>query len=100
MHIATNTFVREHIKKHAGMLGRAVGIQIVLPTICYVRLVGGLHVQARKPHELDDKSGFGRNTCPCARFLLMLLPFFLSRIPEKGQQTPYQKKQTFLHIST
>ena len=60
------------------MLDGAVGMQMILLTISYVRLVAG-------PHEIwfDDKAGVGLKICHCARFLVMLWPFFLIYVPAK-----------------
>ena len=36
---------------HAGILDGSVGMQMILPTISYVHLVAGLHVEAREHDE-------------------------------------------------
>ena len=46
-----------------------------------------------------DKSGVGRNICCCARFPLMLWPFFLTRLLKNDNRPQIGKNQTFLHIS-
>ena len=47
----------------------------------------------------DDKSGVGRTICSCARFLLMLWPFFLIYAPENDNRPLIGENQIFLHIS-
>ena len=50
--MATTSCQQSTYETHAGMLNGAVGMQMILLTMSYVRLVAGLHVQAREPHEL------------------------------------------------
>ena len=50
------------------------------------------------PWTLMINMAFGRKICRCLQFLLMLWPIFLIYVPEKGQQTPYRKKNIFAHI--
>ena len=47
----------------------------------------------------DDKSGVGWTICSCARFLLMLWPFFLIYALEKDNRPLIGENQIFLHIS-
>ena len=47
----------------------------------------------------DDKSGVGWKICSCARFLLMLWPFFLIYALEKDNRPLIGENQIFLHIS-
>ena len=49
--VATTSCQQSAYETLAGMLDGAVEIQMILLTISYVRLVVGLHIGARKPHE-------------------------------------------------
>ena len=49
--VATELCQQSAYETHAGKLDGALEMQMILLMISYVRLVAGLHVQAREPHE-------------------------------------------------
>ena len=81
---------------NAGMLDVTNERRMKQVIISFVRLVAGLRVRSREPHEHAAESDAGWKNCHSARFLLMAQSFYLICLPEGDNETRILKNHILL----